>query len=144
MAQRGGTYRPEAASAVSVPSESSSRPRHQDCDSRDNLIPGIEKGGDDTRTQGGLTASDHALKLANTPRESRDQAHGENEDQDWEVVQHLDDETEENPRDLEVTNTCHFDITLSWRRHKLTIFSWDMSITKQARNGSQSSPRNGR
>ncbi|TRX94255.1 hypothetical protein FHL15_004722 [Xylaria flabelliformis] len=144
MAQQGGTYRLEAASAVHVPSESSSRPRHQNCDSKDNLIPGVEKGGDDTRTQGGLTASDHALKLANTPRESRDQANGENEDQDWEVVQHLDAETGENPHDPEVITTSHFDITLSWRRHKLTIFSWDMSIRTQGGDGSQSSLRNGR
>ncbi|KAI0548717.1 hypothetical protein F4679DRAFT_310681 [Xylaria curta] len=142
MAQQGGVYRPEVAAAVSIPS--SSQPRHQNCDTRDNQIPGIGKGGDDTRTHGGLTASDHALKFANTPRESRNQAHGENEDQDWEVVQHPDAETGENPHDLEVIHTSHFDITLNFGRHKLTIFSWDMSIRKQAGDSSQSNPRNGR
>ncbi|KAI1741488.1 hypothetical protein F4680DRAFT_66316 [Xylaria scruposa] len=144
MAQQGGVYRPEAAAAVSIPSEPSSHPRHRNCDTKDNQIPGIEKGGDDTRTHGGLTGSDHALKLANTPRESRSQAHGEKEDQDWEVVQHVNAEMGENPRDVEVIHTSHFDITLNFGRHKLTVFSWDMKIWKQARNGSQSSSRNGR
>ncbi|KAI0453702.1 hypothetical protein F5B21DRAFT_478221 [Xylaria acuta] len=142
MAQQGGTYRPQAAAAVPVLSDSSSRPQHQDGDDKDEKVPGIEAGGDNTRTCNNLAPSDHALEFSGDSPKARSQAHGQNEDEDWAVIQHPEAETGENPPDLEVAS--HFDITLGWGRYKLTLFSCDMNVRKYAGDGSQSGPRKGR
>ncbi|KAI1757886.1 hypothetical protein F4782DRAFT_475549 [Xylaria castorea] len=128
MAQQGGTYRSGAAAALPALSTSSSQPRHKNGDTKDKNIPGIEEGGDDTRTCDGLSPSDHALELANAPPKALNQAHGKNEDQDWEMVQQLEAGTGENPLDQEFAS--HFDLTLGWGRYKLTIFSCDMSFRR--------------
>ncbi|KAI8955329.1 hypothetical protein F4801DRAFT_324320 [Xylaria longipes] len=138
MSQRGGTYHPQAVAAVPAPSDSSSRSQYQSEDDKDKTI---EEGGDDTRTYGDLAPSGHTLTPRKASPEAHSQVHGENEDQDWEVVQHPGSETGENP--FSSGCSCHFDMKLGWGRKKFTVFSWDMSVSKNVRDSSQSSPRTG-
>ncbi|KAI0441566.1 hypothetical protein F4803DRAFT_522630 [Xylaria telfairii] len=130
MAQQGGTYCPRASAAAPAPSDSPYQPQHQNGDDKDRKLADIEEGGEDTRAHGNLTHSGHIAKRPEASTKARTQTHGKNEDQDWEVVQPVEPDTEENVPDQEVSS--HFDITLGWGRRKFTIFSWDVNIRKHA------------
>ncbi|KAI1408763.1 hypothetical protein F5Y13DRAFT_105109 [Hypoxylon sp. FL1857] len=60
-----------------------------------------------------------------TRRDQDDQ----NDDQQWTVVSHPEASIESPPSQ---GTSSHFDITLGWGSRKFTVFSWDMSIRKEA------------
>ncbi|KAI1152316.1 hypothetical protein F4825DRAFT_450624 [Nemania diffusa] len=116
MAQQGGTYSPSAR-AVSVPtrSTSSSKLQYQDSGPKNKETPAIEGRVDDT------------LETSSDPRHQLDT---QSDDQQWAIVPRPGDDSGDGSHNQEASS--HFDITLGWGRYKVTVFSWDMSIRRQA------------
>ncbi|KAI1131786.1 hypothetical protein F5Y10DRAFT_261725 [Nemania abortiva] len=118
MAQKGGTYHPEAIAEASVPAQSTPAPEPQDGDGgqKDKQDPAIGGHPDEALTE----ASPNTRHQLDTQS-----------DEQWTAVPRPEAGDGDNPPGREYS--CHFDCRLGWGRWKFTLFTWDMYIRKNAR-----------
>lgn len=72
----------------------------------------------------------NSLSIVETSSDPRHQLDTQSDDQQWAIVPRPGDDSGDGSHNQEASS--HFDITLGWGRYKVTVFSWDMSIRRQA------------